>query len=923
MKRFYPFFILLLFLSIDISAQDVNFEWVGQVPRCPAGSSENYSLGVDARKNVYTAGNYEYTNDFDPGPGIYNLTSVTPAMDIYISKLDSYGKLIWAKSLGGKGDDFLGDLAVDAVGNLYCSGTFFDTADFDPGAGIVHLGGSGGFLSKFDTDGNLVWASKVRLASNHSMAMDESGNIYLTGIFHQGEDIDPGPGVVSTSIPGTHTSVAKFDNNGNFLWVKMLLGSRYAYSQSIQLDKKKNIYITGMQMGTMDADPGVNIFNVSSVDIFTFTSYICKLDSSGNLKWAMPGIGDAIAVDAQENVISYNGDITKYDVNGNLLWTKASGGFPLTENNVKSRMLCVDSLGSIYISGSFQNTRDFDPGPNVFNMTSVVGIDLNDMFLSKLDADGKFLWAKQFGSFHRDMFYAMILDNSGNIYTTGIFMGTVDFDPGTGDYNLTYYPWSNFILKLSPCPNHTDSILLVNSCSSYKLNNILYDSSGTYTQIIANAVGCDSLITLKLNINNKVSDTTVVSCKEFTWRNFTYTNSGVYNDTLVSSNGCDSILRLSLVITPVRYSSVQNSICAGGSFDGYFATGVYIDTLVAANGCDSIRTLTLFVNPRVYTTLTATICEGGNYNGHTLAGNYNDTLIAVNGCDSIVTLNLKVNSKKITNIYAAICKGNSYGGHTSSGIYYDSLFTQNGCDSIVVTHLTVNQLPKPNLGSDRNICLGQQVILNPGIFESYHWQDNSIGNSFTAKSIGIFFVQVKDTNNCLASDTIRIIKTDTIPFNFLPPDNKICIGAVINIALKNYKSYEWNTGESTSYISIKFPGRYVLKVKDFNDCVSIDTIDILLKGDCIPISIPTAFSPNDDNLNDSFRPVITQQIQTYKMEIYNRYGQKIFETTDPHAGWDGKFKGREQNSGSYIYRIYFKNNNGVLNDKKGSFILIR
>ncbi len=923
MKRITLFFILPFLFTLTSAAQDVNFEWVGQVPRCPAAGLENYCLGVDELKNVYTAGNYEYTNDFDPGAGEYNLTSVTPALDIYITKLDSYGKLIWAKSIGGKGDDFLGDLAVDQAGNLYCSGNFTEDSDLDPGPGTMDLGGSGGFLSKFDTDGNLIWAKKLKQGSNSSMAIDKDGGIYITGQFQQGEDLDPGPGVITTSTQGFHICVSKFDNEGNFLWVKMLLGNRGAYSQGIQVDKKKNIYVTGMHMGSIDADPGVNTFNLNSTDIFTFSSYLCKLDSLGNFKWAMSGIGDAIAVDDQENVISYNGNITKYDVNGQLVWVRATGGYPMTENDEKSRMVCVDSLGSIYISGSFQHTSDFDPGPGIFNMTAVDGIDQNDMFLSKLDAAGNFVWAKQIGAISRDMFYTMILDNSGNIYTTGIYIFTADFDPGPGVHNMTHFPGANFILKLSPCPGRTDSILHVNSCTSYKLNNSTYDLSGTYTQILRNAAGCDSLVTLILQLSNKVTETAVVACQEFWWQGTTYRSSGIYTDTLHTATGCDSIVKLNLTILPVSHSSFARTICEGDSVNGHFVSGVYVDTLVAINGCDSIRTLILFVQPRLYTTVTIAICEGQTYNGHTSPGLYHDTLISTNGCDSIVTIHLQVYGKKITNLYPTICRGISYGGYTSSGIYYDTLHAETGCDSIVVTHLTINELPKPALGADRNICFGEQETLFAGTFKSYLWQDNSTTERFIAKEVGTYIVKVTDANNCSSSDTVTINRIDPIPFNFLPANTKICNGEELNILVQHYGNYEWNTGAVTNNIVIEKPGRYILKVKDNNGCVGIDTLDIGKNDNCIPISIPKAFSPNEDRLNDFFKPILTQAVQEFNMEIYNRYGMKIFATSNPNLGWDGSYKGTKQNPGGYIYRIYFKNSAGFIYDKKGTVLLIR
>jgi gliding motility-associated-like protein len=928
--KLFNFLLLIFFINNIAVGQDLNFEWVKEVDLIPSPWYENDCIAVDANKNLYMAGNFEYTKDFDPGPATFNLASY-PDPGMYISKLDSFGNFLWAKSLPGKKDNFLRDLVVDEAGNMYCSGNFKDTTDFDPGPGTHYLISDilteyNGFLAKYNADGEFQWAIKLNGNGTNSLALDKAGNIYTCGTFLNNEDIDPGPGVITSQIVAIHMCVRKFDNNGNFTWAKMLLCDMYSKATRIKLDKDNNIYVEGTLEGAVDFDPGIGVYKLRSSDGSYNSYFVCKLDAAGDFKWAKVPGGGSIQPDDQGNLIRYggNGSVTKYDANGDMLWTKTTGGVPKVGSNMDDRHLVVDKFGSIYVCGIFTSTRDFDPGPGVFNMTAnTATFFFEDMFISKLDANGNFVWAKQIGGEGPEISNQMIVDESGSLYITGNYGYTVDFDPGPGIHNMTHYPGATFFLKLNPCTTQTDTTLTVNTCDSFTLNNVTYDTSGIYTQVLRNVSGCDSFIIVKLTINKTNTYQNIAACKEFSFNNRMYTSSGLYTDTLTSSNGCDSIVHLNLLIKAVSYNSVNITICEGQNYFGHTSTGSYTDTLTGANGCDSIRTVNLVVSNRVYKTVVTAVCDGDNYFGHVTSGVYIDTLKAASGCDSIRTVNLTVYPKKTTTIYQSICKGQNYAGHSSSGIYYDTLVTYLGCDSTIAIHLTVNPLPKPYLGNDRNICYGQMIILNPGIFKTYSWQDSTKGNNFTATAVGTYTVYVIDTNLCSAADTIRITRMDTIPRNFLPADKTICSGKALQLLSGNYQLYQWNTGEQTPSITITEPGRYFLTVKDFNNCTGIDTVEIIKRNDCIPISIPNAFSPNADGNNDFFKPTITQEVAAFTMEIYNRFGQKLFETRNIVPGWDGKYKGTLQNSGAYIYRIYFKNESGYVYDKKGTFILLR
>jgi len=193
--------------------------------------SEARSVAVDSSGNVYTTGSFEGTVDFDPGAGTANLTS-NGSYDVFVSKLDSSGNYVWTKQFGGTEYSRGYSVAVDSSGNVYTTGDFQGTFDFDPGAGTANLTANDGtdvFVSKLDSSGNHLWAKScgggvgggVDNDIGYSVAVDSSGNVYTTGVFQHTVDFDPGAGTTEfTSAGARDLFVSKLDSSGNYLWAK-------------------------------------------------------------------------------------------------------------------------------------------------------------------------------------------------------------------------------------------------------------------------------------------------------------------------------------------------------------------------------------------------------------------------------------------------------------------------------------------------------------------------------------------------------------------------------------------------------------------------------------------------------------------------------------------------------------------------------
>ena len=310
-----------------------------------------------------------------------------------------------------------------------------------------------------------------------------------------------------------------------------------------------------------------------------------------------------------------------------------------------------------------------------------------------------------------------VYEMGGQSYTeTGSYTANLQTSSGC-DSTVTL----NLTVELGLVTNLTETIC---AGESYEMGGQTYEETGIYSADLTALAGCDSTVTLNLEVVQAIEvglQESICEGSSFTMGVTDYTETGIYTETFTSSGGCDSTVTLDLTVNPVLTTDLVESFCAGNSItigtETYDETGEYSVTLPTNAGCDSTVNLSLTVHPTVTTTLEEAICTGQVYEmggqSYTETGSYTANLQTSSGCDSMVTLNLTVEPGLLTNLTETICAGESYemGGQTyeETGIYSADLTALAGCDSTVTLNLEVVQVIE--VGLQESICEGSSFTM--------------------------------------------------------------------------------------------------------------------------------------------------------------------------------------------------------------------
>lgn len=401
------------------------------------------SVAADHSGNAYVVGSFQLTVDFDPGAGEFNLDSIGER-DAYLARYDSDGNLVWVKSWGGTEIDSAADVEVDIYGYVYVTGSFRGTVDFDPGPdtfNLVSAGNSDGFMSKFDRDGEFIgafrWGGVESDYGNGIIGNESTQFMYITGAIDR--DIFLG----------------RFYCDNGLMWSYTWGGPELDQGLAVTVDIPGNAYISGGYTDSFDFDPG------AGTDVHTSNgstdAFLCKFNPDGEFQWAKTwggtgldsaedleahGIHTIVVVGRYDNTVNFNPGgvayhtsngsqdafMSKFNEDGDFQWVKVWGGSGGWGEWEYADGVSIDNTMNIYVSGRFGATVDFDPDDA--GVTELTANGQVDVFLAKFNFVGTFQWVRGWGGLYEDVGTEVYASDLNDIFITGYYYDTVDFDPG-------------------------------------------------------------------------------------------------------------------------------------------------------------------------------------------------------------------------------------------------------------------------------------------------------------------------------------------------------------------------------------------------------------------------------------------------------------------------------------------------------------
>lgn len=389
------------------------------------------AVAVDAQGNVYVAGDFRQTADFDPGPGQALLTSKGYS-DLYLAKYDPDGQFLWARRFGGAGDDRAGGVVAGDAGSVYVCGGFLGgdatgvdqmtLAEYPVMPAVASAGAQDALVARVDSAGGLSWVRRFGGAGSTTkalgLAFQPASGVTVTGQFSATADFDLTPTNnggrdVLHSAGGPDIFVARLAVDGAFAWAaragQSVNYSGYEGGYGVAVDPDGGAYFAGTFEG--EARFGTQTLVARGSE----DAFVAKVDAAGTFAWAR-GMGGLYT--------------------GATVWHDRANGVAVHR----------DTTGdSVYVTGWFD--PEFGPGQfgradqDGAGAAELYGYGYHDAFVSKLAVvpataagpeTARFVWTRALGGAGLDHGAALGVDAAGYVYTSGHFDGLVDFDPGPG-----------------------------------------------------------------------------------------------------------------------------------------------------------------------------------------------------------------------------------------------------------------------------------------------------------------------------------------------------------------------------------------------------------------------------------------------------------------------------------------------------------
>jgi len=848
--------------------------------------------------NSFVSINRQYGPYMQINPNVLRINIfITTTYLVYIFLLFSstqlFSQTYFQKTLGGASHD-----AGLCIKQTFDRGYIIGGVAASFGSGPDHF-----YLVKTDSSGNLMWTKTFGGTGNDDghfvQQTSDSGYIFVgrSGSFGAG---------------GDDIYLVKTDVSGNISWTKTFGGALSDDAYCVKQTSDGGYIIAGTTSN----------FGAGNLDV-----YLIKTDPSGNLTWTktfggpnddfgysvlLTSDGGYIISGATYSFGAGSADvyIIKTDNLGDTLWTKTFGGglpdisyasegiYPTSD---KGYIICgetqsfgagfndiylvkIDSLGNLIWSKAIGGIQDdwaysvhqvSDGGFIIAGTTSSFGYTYSNAYFIKTDSSGNLLWSKAFGGSNYDEAGSFCETPDGGFLITGL---THSFGAGSEDLYLIKTDSNGN----SVCSENPATIIISPPTQTSNTHTLV--SSGCITTTPANTVGQGGTMAFVCSYTASLNVSSPLCNSECTGTASVITSGGTSPFTYKWNNG--------------QSSATATGLCSGN----------YTITVTDASGLVTV-TQTSITQPSAITLNTASTSSCTDHPTGTA------TVNATGGTSAYL---FSWSSGQTTQSVTAL----------SGGTYFVTVSDTNNCNDS--DSVTVATLPPPTISITGNstICSGQSTTLSTSGGGTYLWSTGDITSSISVlpPSSTSFYVTVTDINGCIGTSS-KSITVNPIPTVNITGGGTIIQGMSIQLAANGTGTFLWtpSTGLSCStcsnpITSPEIKTNYCVLLIDSNNCSNnaCSEIDVI----CGDLFVPTAFSPNHDGQNDLLF-VRGKCIQTMTFLIFNRWGEKVFETNNQSNGWDGTFKNLPCNPDVFEYYLSATLFDGSSVNKKGNVTLIR
>ncbi len=769
------------------------------------GQMEHVGLFKESNGDIIMAGAYAGSiNDVDPGAATIVLPNAN-SFGFYLIKYSALGNYINHLSVQGTANVIAQDAARDASGNYYIVGDINGTADFDPSASVFNVSSGTAnrkaFIAKYDQNFNFLSVNTftaTNYSSFESIKIDAAGKIYLGGYFWGTQDFDFGAGIANETSATTGSNMfVMYDSNLNLLNRFVNFGR---FRTLCEVDNSGNIYLAGTFDSNTDFDPSVSTYTLNTAG--GYDVYVAKYNSSMALQWV--------------------GQI------GNT-------------NSESVKQLKLDAFGNPIIVGKFSGTVDFDiSSTSAYTLAAVA----TDEFLVRISSIGTFNWARhyQLSNLSINAFGDYVnVDANNNIYYTGAFNGTKNFNNGGTAFNMVATgDVDGFVEKL-------DNTGAQQWCFRFGGSTPGFNYTGGHCISVENS-GQINLIG-SMRVVNDFDPSPYDSTSTAPFGSFYNSFIAKYNQLKTLTVATPSLCAGNTLTVPY---SINGTCNIGNIFTAQLsdATGSFASPV-------SIGTISATSSGTITATVPSTVAYGTNYRVRVVSSNpvqkgeRNNSNILINNAPSVlsspssktvcINANTSFTSAVSSNSTTVQWYFNSSPVSTATmatialptvqvlnaGNYY--LTVTNGCGSTnsnTVT-LTVNN-PSVSVSGLLAVCAGQSTTLTAAGVVNYSWNTGSNSPSITATpaSNTNYTVTGLDTQGCIDTETLTVV-LNALPTVSVSTSNAIiCTGETSTLTATGANTYLWNTTSSGSAIVVNPTTNTVYTVTgtDANGCSNSSTI---------------------------------------------------------------------------------------------------